>query len=137
MLKRLRIWQENNMADKTLTNLPKENLINDKTVIYFEGVDSKPFKFTAGEFDAVVGFFTKRGYDQGTATNIAPVFLRQSKIDSVPVFELLDRLSGSSQVALSQLVTEILNINRHKTSQLGYRRTSPTGDAYYSRNNLG
>jgi hypothetical protein len=125
------------MADRTLTNLPKENLINDKTVVYFEGVDSKPFKFAAGELDAVVGFFTKRGYDQGTATNIAPVFLRQAKIDSVPVFELLDKLSGSSSAGLSQLVTEILNINRYNTSQLGYRKSSATGDPYYSRNNLG
>jgi hypothetical protein len=85
----------------------------------------------------VIGFFTKRGYDQGTAANIAPVFLRQSKIDAVPVFDLLDKLSGSSDVGLSQIVTEILNINRYNTSQLGYRKSSATGDPYYSRNNLG
>ena len=29
------------MADRTLTNLPKENLINDKTVVYFEGTDDE------------------------------------------------------------------------------------------------
>lgn len=71
--------------------------------------------------DSVVGFFTKRGFDNTSATNVAAVLIEQAKIDAVDVFTLLDTLTGLEDVQISGLVAEILNYNRSKSSVLGFK----------------
>jgi hypothetical protein len=39
----------------------------------------------------------------------------------VNVFELLDTLKGLTELQLSNVVTEILNVNRSKISTLGFK----------------
>ena len=46
--------------------------------------------------------------------------LQQSKVDGVNVFKLLDTLKGRSDVQLSNVVAQILNLNRSKVSTLGF-----------------
>jgi len=82
---------------------------------------TKPITFSANKVDSVVGFFTKRGFDETSATSVASVLLEQASIDNVNVFTLLDTLKGLEDVQISSLVAEILNYNRSKSSTLGYK----------------
>jgi hypothetical protein len=50
--------------------------------------------------------------------------LQQASIDEVPVFELLDTLNGIDDVQLNNVLAQILNQNRQKTSMLGFRSKS-------------
>ncbi len=53
--------------------------------------------------------------------------MRQAKIDDVSVFKILDTLKATTTdpITLNNLVGEILNLNRFKTSILGYKSAGP------------
>ena len=93
------------------------------------------FQFNAGEYDAVIAFFVKRGFKRESAESTAYVIMAQAKIDSVKPQELLDKLSYASPAQLSEIITIILNANRYKSSRLGVRQTLATKDTV-SRNIL-
>ena len=93
------------------------------------------FQFNAGEYDAVIAFFVKRGFKRVAAESTAYVIMAQAKIDSVKPQELLDKLSYASPAQLSEIITIILNANRYKSSRLGVRQTLNTKDTV-SRNIL-
>lgn len=77
--------------------------------------------FKSEDVDAVVGYFQKRGFDEVAAVNTAGVLLRQAYQDKLSAFELIDTLRGLTDVQLSNLVAQILNINRSKSSAIGFR----------------
>ena len=93
------------------------------------------FKFNAGEFDAAIAFFVKRGFNRVSAESIAYIILRQAKIDSISPQSLLDKVTYASPAQLSELITIVLNSNRYKSSRLGVRQTRTTKDTV-SRNIL-
>ena len=66
------------------------------------------------------GYFTNRGFGEVSAESIAIIIIRQSKSDGYNPMQILDTLKGLDSVQLSGLVSEILNYNRFKTSNLGY-----------------
>jgi hypothetical protein len=68
-----------------------------------------------------VSFFTSAGFDSDAAATVAMTLLRQAKIDSTPISQIIDTLTGVNKNTLSQLVGEILNNNRVPTSLLGFR----------------
>jgi len=108
-----------------MTNLPQEkpqNYTDEDVRQFFDKYYTSPLSFPSSKVDAVIGFFTKRGFDRSSAIAIGTVLLEQSKIDSINVFELLDTLKGLEDVQLSAVVTEILNYSRPKTSSLGYKK---------------
>lgn len=80
--------------------------------------------YPANQIDAVVGFFTKRGFDELAAVSVATAILQQAKIENVNVFKIVETLEGLSRVQLSDVVTQVLNSNRAKISTLGYRNSS-------------
>jgi hypothetical protein len=82
-----------------------------------------------------VGFFMKRGFDLESARSTAIVLLNQSRIDGVQVFQLLDTMKSLTDVQLSQIVAQVLNAYREKTSILGYR-IAPVVNLYETRNIL-
>lgn len=119
-----------------MSSLPTEapNNFSDKGVTkFFNTYFSKELSFPSNQVDAVVTFFTKRGFDKTAAISVASTLLQQAKIDSVNVFQLLDTLKGLDEVQLSAIVTEVLNYNRPKTSTLGYKRTE-SADKIEKRN---
>ena len=93
------------------------------------------FQFNAGEFDAAMAFFVKRGFNRVSAESIAYIILRQAKIDSISPQSLLDKVTYASPAQLSELITIVLNSNRYKSSRLGVRQTRTTKDTV-SRNIL-
>ena len=122
------------MAD-FYTNLPpkeKDNL--DKTIDKLTKTRyQEEYQFNVGEYDATVAFFVKRGFNRPSAESTAYVILSQAKIDSVRPQEIIDKLSGASEVQLSELITIVLNANRYKSSRLGVRQTLTTKETV-SRN---
>ena len=119
------------------TNLPtkdKDNL--DKTIEKLTTTNYvEKFQFNAGEYDAAIGFFVKRGFAREAAESTAYVILQQAKIDSISPQEILDKLTYASPVQLSELITIVLNANRYKSSRLGVRQTRTTKETV-SRNIL-
>ncbi|NBP58473.1 hypothetical protein EBU71_18450 [bacterium] len=118
------------------TNLPVSDNSSDSssgTKNFFNNYFTAQVSYPAGEIDAVVGFFLKRGFDEQSAKSTAIVILNQAKLDDVNVFQLIDTLKGLSDVQLSQVVSEILNQTRQKTSVLGYRLLN-VDETFESRN---
>jgi hypothetical protein len=119
-----------------MSSLPKEAPDNysDKGVTkFFDTYFSKELSFPSNQVDAVVSFFTKRGFDKVSAISVSTTLLQQAKIDDVKIFQLLDTLSGLNEIQLSSIVTEVLNYNRPKTSTLGFKRTE-SADKIEKRN---
>ena len=103
--------------------------------LFFNNYFNETITFPAGEIDAVVGFFKKRGFDDLASNSTAIILLQQAKIDDVEVFRLLDTLKGLTEIQLSSVVAEVLNYNRQKNSTLGYRQQD-TSDSLEKRNVL-
>ena len=116
-------------------NLPPANNATTDTREFFDKFFKNQVSFPANEIDATVGFFMKRGFDLESARSTSIVLLNQSRIDSVPVFKLLDTMKSLTDVQLSQIVAQVLNAYREKTSILGYR-IAPIVNQYESRNIL-
>ena len=98
----------------------------DDTLVYFNNFynSGRAISYLQNEVDAVVGYFLKRGFEKVAAINTGGVLLEQAKRDSVPVFKLLDTLKGINDVQLSNIVAQIINANRRKTSSIGYKQLS-------------
>jgi hypothetical protein len=105
------------------TNLPS-TLSTDSasaTKLFFDAYGEQPLEFNSTDVDATVGFFESKGFDRDAATITAVTLLKQAKIESQPIFQILDTLKGFSSLQISALVAEILNNNRPSTSTLGLR----------------
>ena len=118
------------------SNLPEQSVerASDTEVRqFFDKYFTKSLNFPSNEVDAVITFFTKRGFNDTAAIAIASEILTQAKVDNVKTFKILDTLKGLSEIQLSAVVAEIINYNRSSTSTLGYRRTE-TVDKVERRN---
>lgn len=119
------------------SNLPTEPSTDsgEGVRLFFNNYFNAPISFPAGEIDAVVGFFKKRGFDDLASNSTSILLLQQAKIDNVDVFQLLDTLKGLTELQLSSVVAEVLNYNRQKNSTLGYRQQD-TSELLEKRNVL-
>jgi hypothetical protein len=118
------------------TNLPATQLDSTTDVKqFFDKYFVQQVSFPSNQIDAVVGFFLKNGFDIQSARSTGIVLLNQARADNVNVFQLVDTLKTLTDVQLSQVVAQVLNAYREKTSLLGYR-VAPLVDTYESRNIL-
>ena len=117
------------------TNLPpKDKDEFEKTVDKLKtGNYQEEYQFNAGEYDATIAYFVKRGYSRMAAEETAYAILSQAKIDDIKPQEILDILDSSDPIKLNELITIILNANRYKSSKLGVRQNRTTKDTV-SRN---
>lgn len=119
-----------------ITNLPLETPTNEVEIKkFFDKYYQSEITFPAGEIDSVVGFFQLRGFDLSSARATAIVILNQARLDNVNVFELLDTLKSFPAVQLNQIVAQIINTYRQKTSLIGFRVSVPE-NVYEIRNVL-
>ena len=103
---------------------PKEKDQLEKTIEKLTTTDYETgYQFAAGDYDAAIGFFVKRGFARASAESTAYVILAQAKIDNVNPQEVLDKLGHATEIQLSEIITIILNANRYKSSRLGVRKT--------------
>ena len=115
---------------------PKEKDQLEKTIEKLTTTDYETgYQFAAGDYDAAIGFFVKRGFARASAESTAYVILAQAKIDNVNPQEVLDKLGHATEIQLSEIITILLNANRYKSSRLGVRQTLTTTETV-SRNIL-
>jgi hypothetical protein len=99
------------------------------TVKVFDQYFQAPIDLNNNELIAMIGFFETRGFDKDSAESTALVILKQAKKDKYNPMQIMDTLTGLSNVEISGLVAEILNYNRFKTSSLGISQLySPADD---------
>jgi hypothetical protein len=116
-------------------NLPISQTSNTGVKLVFDNYFTKQVSFPAAEIDATVAFFIKRGFDISSANSTAIILLNQARVENVSVFSLLEKLKGLTEIQLSQVITQVLNAYRDKTSLLGYRTAVKT-DTFEARNIL-
>lgn len=100
---------------------------------FFTNFFNDPISFPAGDIDATVGFFMKRGFEEQSAKSTAIVLLSQARIDNVNIFQVLDSLKGFDSVKLNQLVATVLNNSRENISILGFK-IDKVEETFESRN---
>lgn len=116
------------------SNLPAATATSTENVNrFFNSLYEHEMTFPSNQIDATVGFFLKRDFDLESARSTAIVLLTQARLDNVNVFELLDTMKTLNTIQLSQIVTQVLNASREKTSILGYR-VAPNPNTYDIRN---
>ena len=103
------------------TNLGVQKNDPQSLIDYVSGFNGDRFSFAAGEYDAVKGFFVNKGFAITSAESIAYIILRQARVDNVPVFQIIDQLAKTTTLELNEIIAEILNLNRFKTSVLGFK----------------
>jgi hypothetical protein len=110
-----------------VSDLPSDKIVDNanKTKKFFDKYFQRDIYYSAEEVDAAIGYFLSRGFDEISATNTAVVLLQQAQVEDVPVFKIIDTLRGLTEVQLSNVVAQILNINRAKTSTLGFKVDNP------------
>lgn len=113
------------------TNLPAAQ--SDEVRNFFDKFFRHQITFPSNQIDAVVGFFLKRGFDDISARSTAISLLNQARLENINPLQLLDSLKGLTDVQLSKVVTEVLNLYRDKRSSLGYKITI-TEETTESRN---
>ena len=111
------------MLDKN-SNLPSDNANTDEVRNFFDKFFLHQITFPTNQIDAVVGFFLKRGFDDSAARSTAIVLLNQARLENVNPFQLLDTIKGLTDAQLSQVVTEVLNVYRDRSSALGFKLTT-------------
>lgn len=84
------------------------------------GRDQQQLAINDNEFTALVGYFTKRGFEDSSAREFSTVLIEQAKLQQIPTFQLIDTLKGLTDVQLSEVITQILNLNRPKSSTIGF-----------------
>jgi hypothetical protein len=111
------------MLDKS-SNLPTDNTNTDEVRNFFDKFFLHQITFPTNQIDAIVGFFSKRGFDDSAARSTAIVLLNQARLENVNPFKLLDTIKGLTDAQLSQVVTEVLNVYRDRSSALGFKLTT-------------
>jgi hypothetical protein len=118
-------------------NLPKSTPNNsaNSSVQVFDQYFQSTIELNNSVLTAMRGFFEKRGFGADAAESTAIIILQQATKDNLNAMEIIDTLSGISDVEISALVGEILNYNRLKTSSLGVYNVQQRTD-YINRNIL-
>ena len=116
-----------------VSNIPDLTNISERTQLFNRQFENQ-IAYKVSEVDAVIGYFLKRGFDQVAAINTASVLLEQASIDKIPVYKLIDTLKGVNDVQLSNIVAQILNFNRPKTSALGFKDETIPAQLFDQRN---
>jgi len=118
------------------TNLPNNKTIDSATITkdFFNSYYDDGISLSAADVDATIGFFQSRGFDISASNSIAATLLSQSKIEKVPVFQIIDTLKGLNELQLSRVVSEILNYDRLNISTLGYRTENTANNQFEIRN---
>jgi hypothetical protein len=108
------------------TNLPPKTATgSDSTTLQaFESYYTAPLEVPVSTFDSIKGYFELRGFDKLSADATAIAIIRQAKADGVNPMSIIDTLKGLDSIQLSNVVSEILNYSRFKTSYLGYAAKS-------------
>lgn len=100
-------------------NLPPSPIGNNSTVGAMDNFYSKPVSIDPTTYSMITGFFQSRGFGVAASETTAVTLIKQAQIDGYNPINVLDSLNGLNDVVLDNIIAEILNYNRFKTSFLG------------------
>jgi hypothetical protein len=105
------------------TNLPIAAVSDsaEATKLFFNQYGIGDYEFSANEVSATLAFFTNKGFGKDASNTVSAAILRQSRIENVPVFKLLDLIKDFTPVQLNSVIANILNNDRKPTSTLGFK----------------
>jgi len=106
-----------------LSNLPLNVRSIDPAGQSINNISNIPIEVDPSIYAAMIGFFESRGFDNSSSESIATILYAQARKDGYKPLQILDTLKGFNKVELSALVSEILNYNRYKSSNLGKAQT--------------
>lgn len=111
------------MSTNSLSNLPpvpppSQGNVN-SLVNTFNSYYEFPIQLDSATFNAMVGFFEKKGFDKISSQSITTVMMSQALQDNINPMTIIDSLNGVASADLSELATQILNYKRFKSSYLG------------------
>ena len=119
------------MSSLPITNISKNS--NKDVQVFFDTYFTQPINFSDNDLTSVQAFFESRGFDSSSAIAVSIPILKQDKADKVKVFELLDSLRSLGTFELSEIVAEILNYSRKRTSVIGFKKVQDR-QSFESRN---
>ena len=119
------------MSNSSLPNTLKNSPITSR---FYNRYSRQEIPYNASEVDAVIAYFLKRGFDQVAAANTAAILLQQASIEKISPFKLIETLKGLSDVQLSNVVAQLLNLSREKCSSVGYR--IPSTEQLFDQRNI-
>lgn len=96
-----------------------EETSSSKTTKTFNQYYDVPVQLDQNVLTAMVGFLEKRGFNNTSAESIAITIMIQAKRDNYNPMAILESMKKLSENDLSQIISEILNYNRFKSSVLG------------------
>ena len=105
-------------------NLPPSPINN--TVGAMDNFYSKPVSIDPTTYNMITGFFQSRGFGVAASETTAVTLIKQAQIDGYNPINVLDSLKGLNDVVLDNIIAEILNYNRFKSSFLGYSSSIKT-----------
>jgi hypothetical protein len=104
-------------------NLPSTKSTKDSaqsTVNILDNYNKNPIQVDASTYDAMIAFFESKSFGKSAAESMTSVIIRQAKLDGLNPLTIIETLTGLGELQISNLVTEIVNYNRYKTSSIGY-----------------
>ena len=104
------------------TNLPIKQTSgssSDQTNKAFQLYNDKPVEFDHNVLTAMIGFLESRGFSKDSSEPIAITIMIQAKRDNYNPMTIVESLKKLNDNDLSQILAEVLNYNRLKTSVLG------------------
>lgn len=117
----------------TTTSYQQTDNTSDEMKKIFDKSYNMEISFPSNQIDAIYGFFIKRGFHEQAAKSISITLLNQAREDNVNVFQLLDKLKVLTDEQLMNIITDVVNVYRNKTSVIGYKVTN-TDETLESRN---
>lgn len=122
------------MSTSTFIDYSTSDDQNAQTKKYFDNYQKTLVSYPSNQVDAVIGFFTSRGFELSSAQSVAGVLLQQAKVDQVNVMELIDKIKNFDKVRLNDLVAAILNANRDRRTIVGFKDNTVNEKNIYRRN---
>lgn len=104
------------------SNIPikqPEESSSSKTTKTFNQYYDIPVQLDQNVLVAMKGFLENRGFSEASSESIAITIMIQAKRDDYNPMAVLESMKKLNETTLSQIVSEILNYNRFKSSVLG------------------
>ena len=90
--------------------------LTNKTLSAYQDI---PVQLDQNVLTAMIGILENRGFSEDSAESIATTILIQAKRDDYNPMSVLETIKTIDNTTLNQVISEILNYNRFKTSVLG------------------
>lgn len=101
----------------------------DQTTDFFNKFNKAQINLKTSDVVAFNDLLTRKGMAPETAKHNTNIILRQCNIDEVDPMKIYEELRQTPNMQLTDLLGEILNINRPKSSTLGTAKEKTTNSA--------